>query len=122
MHFSRIRRWQLQLRMLFLTRIALWKYRVQLPGFELPKPVDMAQQEFDHHLATTLDGMADGREGKSSEGSDIFRRSPKSLGQTIRTTIGKSHEVAAQFEAFLSLSRRIESLTLSLDEEMQRKI
>src|ERR1017187_6193003 len=35
--------------MLFLTRIALWKHRVQLPGFELPKPVDMAQQEFDHH-------------------------------------------------------------------------
>jgi hypothetical protein len=35
---------------------------------------------------------------------------------------GKSHEVAAQFGAFLSLSRRIESLPLSLDEEMQRKI
>jgi hypothetical protein len=25
--------------MLFLTRIALWKYRDQLPGFELPKPI-----------------------------------------------------------------------------------
>ena len=85
MHFSRIRRWQPQLRMLFLTRIALWKYRVQLLGFELPKPVDMAQQEFDHYLATMLDGMADRMEGKSSEGSDIFRRSLKSLDQTIRT-------------------------------------
>jgi hypothetical protein len=43
--------------------------------------------------------------------------------QTIRTyNSGESHEVAAQFGAFLSLSRRIESLTLSLDEEMQRKI
>src|ERR1700730_12963500 len=100
--------------------IALWKYRVQLPGFELPKPVDMAQQEFDHHLATTLDGMADRMEGKSSEGSDNFRRSIKSLDQTIRTyDSGKSHEAAAQFGAFLSLSRRIESLTLSLDEDMQ---
>src|SRR5260370_19104911 len=109
--------------MLFLTRIALWKYRVQFPGFELPTPVAMAQQEFDHHLATTLDGMADRMEGKSWEGSDNFRRSVKSLDQTIRTyDSGKSHEVAAQFEAFLSLSRIIESLTFSLDEEMQCKM
>jgi multidrug resistance protein MdtO len=120
---ARIRQWQPQLRMLFLTRMALWKYRVQLPGFELPKPVAMAQQEFDQQFATTLDGMADRVEGKSSEGSDNFRRSVKSLDQTIRTYYsGKSHEVAAQFGVFLSLSRRIESLTLSLAEEMQRKM
>lgn len=120
---ARIRQWQPQLRMLFLTRMALWKYRVQLPGFELPKPVAMAQQEFDQQFATTLDGMADRMEGKSSEGSDNFRRSVKSLDQTIRTYYsGKSHEVAAQFGVFLSLSRRIESLTLSLAEEMQRKM
>ena len=101
----------------------LLEVRDQLPGFELPTPVAMAQQEFDHHLATTLDGMADRIEGKSSEGSDDFRRSLKSLDQTIRTYYsGKSHQVAHQFEAFLSLSRRIESLTLSLDEEMQRKM
>jgi multidrug resistance protein MdtO len=120
---DRIRQWQPQLRMLFLTRIALWKYRVQLPGFELPKPVAMAQQGFDHQLATTLDGMADRMEGKSSEGSDNFKRSVKSLDQTIRTYYsGTSHEVAAQFGVLLSLSHRIESLTLSLDEEMQRKM
>src|ERR1700719_1658632 len=98
MHFSRIRQWQPQLRMLFLTRIALWKYRVQLPGFELPKPVAMAQQEFDQKFATTLDGLADRMEGNSSEGSDNFKRSVKSLDQTIRTYYsGKSHEAAAQF-------------------------
>jgi len=33
---ERIIRWQTQVRMLFLTEIALWKYRAQLPGFELP--------------------------------------------------------------------------------------
>ncbi len=120
---DQIRQWQPLLRMLFLTRIALWKFRVQLPGFELPEPVVLAQQEFDHHLATTLDGMADRMEGKSSEGSDNFRRSVKSLDQTIRTYYSeKSHEVTAQLGTFLSLSRRIESLTLSLDEEMQRKM
>jgi multidrug resistance protein MdtO len=120
---DRIRQWQPQLRMLFLMRIVLWKYRDQLPGLELPTPVAMAQQEFDHHLATTLDGMADRMEGKSWEGSDNFRRSVKSLDQTIRTyDSGESHEVAAQFGAFLSLSHRIESLTHSLDEEMQCKM
>jgi multidrug resistance protein MdtO len=120
---DRIRQWQPQLRMLFLTRMALWKYRVQLPGFELPKPVAMAQQEFDQQFATTLDGMADRMEGKTSEGSDNFRRSVKSLDQTIRTYYsGTSHEVAAQFGVFLSLFRRIESLTLSLDEEMEHKM
>src|SRR5258707_12172818 len=30
---DRIVRWQPQVRILFLTRIALWKYRAQLPGF-----------------------------------------------------------------------------------------
>ena len=117
--------WALVLSMMLLTHSgrALRKYRVQLPGFELPEPVAMAQLEFDHHLATTLDGMADRMEGKSSEGSDNFKRSVKPLDQTIRTyASGKSHEVAAQFGTFLSLSCRIESLTLSLDEETQRKV
>src|SRR5207302_9403462 len=103
---DRISQWQPQLRLLFLARVALWKYRDQLRGFGLPTPVAMAQQEFDHHLATTLDGMADRIEGKSSEGSDDFRRSLKSLDQTIRTYYSvKSHQVAHQFEAFLSMSR-----------------
>jgi multidrug resistance protein MdtO len=119
---DRLRQWQPQLRMLFLTRIALWKYRDRLPGFELPKPVDMAQQ-VDHHLATTLDGMADRMDGKSSEGNDNFKRSVKSLDQEIRIYYsGKSHEVAPQFEAFLSLSHRIEKLTLSLDEEIAQDV
>jgi hypothetical protein len=47
---DRIRRWQPRLRLLFLTRIALLKYRLQLPGFELPEPVRLAQEEFDSRL------------------------------------------------------------------------
>jgi len=120
---SQIVHWQVQFRMLFLTRIALWKYRVQLPGFELPKPVATAQQEFDNCLAKALDGMADRMEGRASEGAENFPSSVGSLDRTIRTYYsGKSHEVTAQFGPILSLSRRIESLTLSLDEEMQRKM
>jgi multidrug resistance protein MdtO len=121
---DRIRQWQPQLRALFLTRSVLWKYRVQLPGFELPKPVATAQQEFDDCLAKVLDGMADRMEGKASEGDANFRSSIESLDRTIQSYYpGMSNEmVTAQFGAFLSLSHRIESLTLSLDNEIQRKI
>lgn len=117
---SQIVHWQAQLRMLFLTRIALWKYRVQLPGFELPKPVATAQQEFDDRLAKVLDGMADRMEARASEGAENFRSSVGSLDRTIQSYYsGTSNEmVTAQFGAFLSLSHRIEDLTLSLDMEM----
>jgi multidrug resistance protein MdtO len=117
---SQIVHWQVQLRMLFLTRIALWKYRVQLPGFELPKPVATAQQEFDDRLAKVLDGMADRMEARASEGAENFRSSVGSLDRTIQSYYsGTSNEmVTAQFGAFLSLSHRIEDLALSLDMEM----
>src|SRR5215469_11841173 len=39
---DRIRRWQPQLRVLFITRITLWKYRMRLPGFELPETTSLA--------------------------------------------------------------------------------
>src|SRR6202051_1771399 len=106
--------------MLFLTRIALWKYRVQLPGFELPNPVATAQQEFDDRLAKVLDGMADRVEGRATDGTKNFRSSVGSLDRAIQSYYPRmSNEVVtAQFGAFLSLSHRIEDLTLSLDMEM----
>src|SRR5258708_21865662 len=55
---SQIRKWQPQLRMLFLTRITLFKYRLQLTGFELPAAVRASQLDFDRRLATILDKMA----------------------------------------------------------------
>ena len=69
---SQIREWQPQLRTLFLMRIAVWKYRVQLPGFELPEPVRVAQQEFDYQSAKVLDDMADRMEGKAFLEKDNF--------------------------------------------------
>jgi hypothetical protein len=48
---KQIREWQPQLRMLFLTRITLFNYRLQLTGFELPERVRASQLEFDDRLA-----------------------------------------------------------------------
>jgi multidrug resistance protein MdtO len=117
---SQILRWHTQLRMIFMTRIALLKYRFQLPGFELPEAVRVAQQEFDDRLAAMLEGMADRVEGKATEGREGYEDSFERLKQEIQTCcLEASQEArAAQLQTFLALSRRIDSLTISLDKEI----
>ena len=116
---SRIRSWQPQLGMIFVTRIGLLKYRLQLPGFELPEAVRLAQQEFDNRLAKTLDGMADRMEGKGPEVRENLEDSLERLEQTFQTCCPEEPQEAlgAQLQTFLPLSRRIESLTSALDKE-----
>jgi len=113
---SQIKQWQPQLRMIFIVRIALLKYRLGLTGFELPEKIRAAQKEFDAWLAQLLDGMADRLEGKAPQESES-RESPiepleKAI-QSLPPEEGAAFEARAQ--TFLSLSRSIESLTTSLD-------
>jgi multidrug resistance protein MdtO len=117
---DRIRHWQPQLRVLFVTRIALLKYRLQLPGFELPRAIRLAQLEFDDRLAQTLDGMADRMEGKGSEIRENLEDSFKRLEQTTLDCCSESPEeaLAARPQPFLLLSGRMESLTSALDREI----
>jgi multidrug resistance protein MdtO len=117
---NRIRQWQPQLRTLFVTRLALVKYRLQLPGFELPEPARVAQQEFDNRLAGMLDGMADRMEGKPPEGTDRFEDAFERLEQTVRTCCSERPQglLAAEMQTFLALSRSIENVTTSLDKEI----
>src|SRR5262249_29538251 len=109
---DRIRRWQTQLRVLFVIRVALWKYRMRLPGFQLPETVSVAQRKFDDELAKTLEGIADRCEGKpdvrkESRLEDWF----KPLEQTVGLRAG-------QLKTFLALCRRSEELVNSLDREI----
>jgi multidrug resistance protein MdtO len=115
---SRIRQRQPQLRTLFTTRIALLKYRLQLPGFELPQAVRLAQQGFDDQLGKMLDGMADRLDGKAPEGKDNFENSFEHLQQKIRTCCSKGpHEsLTPELRTFLALSRSIESVAMSLND------
>jgi multidrug resistance protein MdtO len=118
---SRFRQWQPQLRLLFITEIALWKYRVRLPGFELPHTVGAAQRAFDDELARTLEGIADRIEGRPSQ-VGLFEGSLPRLERAISTYEGSPAkpelQPADRFEAFLSLHRRIESLTSLLQKEI----
>lgn len=116
---KQILRWQPHLRMLFVTRIVLWKYRVPMPGFELPGPVAAAQQDFDDHLAAVLDAMADRLEGRAGGGNQDLAGSLERLEQTVQTSLSPEPQeaLATRLRTFLSLCRRVVSLTLSLENE-----
>ena len=115
----RIIRWQTQMRILFLTRIALWKYRAQLPSFELPQTVGVAQRAFDDELARALEAMADRIEGRPSQ-VKLSDESLAPLERAVRAHEGSEpqQETADGFRAFLSLHRRIKSLATSLQKEI----
>jgi len=117
---DRIRRWQPQLRLLFVTRIALLKYRLQLTGFELPEAVRLAQQGFDNRLAETLEGMADRMEGKISQRQENLQDSLQPLEQAALASHPELPKEAppAPPQTFLALSRRLEGLAIALDKEI----
>jgi multidrug resistance protein MdtO len=113
-----IRQWQTQLRVIFITRIALWKYRMRLPGFVLPQTVWLAQREFDDELAKTLDAMADRFEGQPTARRESgLEACFKNLEQTVQTFgLRDLHRVLPeQLKTFLTLSRRLEELATSLE-------
>jgi multidrug resistance protein MdtO len=117
---SQIRKWQPQLRMLFLIRITLFKYRLRLTGFELPAAVRASQLEFDSRLTALLDRMADRMEGQRPAGdqgfTDTFERLEKSVRSCCSEELQRS--MAIELKTFLALSRTAERLVMSLDNEI----
>jgi multidrug resistance protein MdtO len=111
---------QARLRTLESIRMALWKYRAQTPGFELPPEILAAQKEFDDQSAVALDGIADRLEGKSpGEKGDV-----QGSFQRLEQTVGKMDAQQTrdprtpQVHALLGLSSRSEELTTWLAENI----
>jgi len=117
---SQLRKWQPQLRMLFLTRITLFKYRLQLTGFELPAAVRASQLEFDSRLAVVLDRMADRMEGQTPAEDHDFKDAFDRLEKAVRNCCseGPQRSRAIELQTFLALSRTTKSLIMSLDNEI----
>jgi len=115
-----IQKWQPQLRMLFLTRITLFKYRLQLHGFELPPAVRASQLEFDSQLAITLDRLADNMEEKAPTEDQALKDAFERLEESVRTCCseGSQQSMAIELKAFLALSRTAEGLVISLENEI----
>jgi len=116
---DRIRQWQPNLRMLFITRNVLWRYRAGLPGFELPEAIQQAQQGFDNRLAATLDRLGDRMDGKASTRVDNLTSAYAQLEQAaLQGPPDQERQLTPQIQSFLLLSRRIVALTDCLRTEM----
>jgi len=117
---SYIRRWQPQLRTLFVMRIAFLKYRLQLPGFELPESVRLRQQAYDEHSARMLEEMADRIDGREPQIAGGAEQPHELLKRTLDEAQAEaSRELpAAQAQSFVTLLRGIDGLTNSLAAEI----
>src|ERR1700751_929011 len=114
---SLIRRAQPQMRVLFIMQIAEWKYRAQLPGFELPEAIAVQQREFDDRLAESLDAMAARMEGRPRAAQEKLQEARARLERTIQAYRPKGTS-EGRFDALLLLGRKIESSILSLTSEI----
>ena len=115
---GRIIRWQAQLQVLFLSEIALWKYRAQLPGFELPMALVTQQRQFDEGFALTLEEMADRLEGRSSKSPSFEHSAAHHEGNAQAYAKALEQTFSDRDSALLSLRRRIRNLTTSLTREI----
>jgi hypothetical protein len=98
----------------------LWRYRVEVRGFELPAPVATAQQAFDEGLSDVVDRMADRLEGKASARKGDFEDVVRHLEKQVLSCCSKGSQgpLSPELQTFLALSRSIENVTLSLDNEI----
>lgn len=116
---NRVRQWQPSLRILFILCIVLWRYRVRLPGFELPEATQPTQAEFHNRLAMGLDRMADRVKGDESAHKIDFASAYAQLEQTTLKGLTKEQQqLTPQIQSFLLLSRRIATLANALQVEM----
>jgi multidrug resistance protein MdtO len=119
-----IRQWQPQLRTLFLMRVAFLKYRLQLPGFELPETVRLRQQAYDEHSARMLLELADLIEQKSPPARNSIEGTQELLNKTVEAVQGQdsSQLPPGRAQSFITLLRSIDGLTSSLAAEITRGV
>jgi len=116
---GRILRLQPRLRIIFVTRIALWKFRADVPGFELPEPVATALRDLDETLAGALDNVASRLDEKGSERAQDVEGAFGRLEEALENYRSQEQELGtARAGILLSLSQRIVTLTISLDAEI----
>ena len=85
---DRIRRWLPQLRALFVMRIASLKYRLPAPGFELPDPIRVRQEEYDDVSARMVEELSKLLERKLHETeTEALRGLPTTQAQSFVTLL-----------------------------------
>ena len=101
-------------------RNASLKYRLQLPGFELPQSVRLLQQAYDERSARVLEDLADQIESNSRQARPMSEDSFGHLEQKLHACYAKEELPVAEahVRSFITLLRGIDSLTTSLAEEI----
>jgi multidrug resistance protein MdtO len=117
---SRLLQWQTQLRVIFITRIALRKYRLRLPGFELPEPILHAQEAFDSGLAERIDGLANDLQGVTSPTRERTELLLPLVAEPVQEYLRTQPDaaMAARLQSLLPLCSRIDALVTSLADEI----
>jgi len=113
---TRINQWQSKLRALFLVRGAMLRYRLESPGFELPKEMLPAQAEFDHELAETLDDIAERMAGVPNPRGN---RLPEALAKLEETAKLPEVKSSPHIHDFMALSRTAEQLAVWVEYNCQ---
>jgi len=120
---SYIRQCQPQLRTLFVMRIASLKYRLQLPGFELPERIRLRQKAYDEASARFLEQTADRIDRQTPQIGSRVEQPHDLLKQTLHDVEAEaSRELpVAQAQSFVTLLRQIDALTNCLAAEIVTK-
>jgi len=114
---SHLLRWQLQLRIVFVIRIALLRYLFRLRGFEIPEPLLQAQEIADGQLAERLERLADRISDKVPPSLATYD-TPLSVASSIMHDSKADTSLTPYARSFLLLSSRITSLLTSLESEI----
>ncbi|HUH64648.1 MAG TPA: hypothetical protein VLZ50_16695 [Terracidiphilus sp.] len=115
---ARLLDWQLRLRIIFIARIALLKYRLRLSGFELPEAVLKAQQTFNAALARRMDEIADHLQ-KTSHLPQHREPLLQLIAEPVKDYTGAEPDATAtRLQSLLPLCARIDSLVTSLADEI----
>ena len=115
-----IRRWQPQLRTLFVMRIASLKYRLQTPGFELPAALRVQLETYDSDSARLLEKMADWIERNEPQLTDrreISAERPNRIAERIAAAAA-AQLPPGRAQSLISLLRGIHEVTTVLAKEV----
>ena len=110
---NRIGQWQPKLRAIFLVRGAMLRYRLAVPGFELPEAMEPALREFDHQMSESLDGMAERMEGHHNPHTGYLEQALAGVEDTAKANI------SPHLTAFLALSRTATQIAISLQQDIK---
>ena len=106
--------------MIFIGRIALLKYRLKLPGFELPTPIQVAQREFDIGQAAALEAIADRITGEAERTVELRKDLFHDLQEFLRRyyPFTPTERLPSQLRTFCLLSERVDALIRSLSQDV----